>query len=92
MSSENSRPGISRRNLFKIGGGVVAATILGSSTYAYLHRGASVQLERLGISLPKALNPLPAPPADPALEVEKLSTLFTPNDKFFIIDNAVVVP
>ncbi len=92
MSSENSRPGISRRNLFKIGGGVVAATILGSGTYAYLHRGASVQLERLGISLPKALNPLPAPPADPALEVEKLSTLFTPNDKFFIIDNAVVVP
>ena len=66
MSSENSRPGISRRNLFKIGGGVVAATILGSGTYAYLHRGASVQLERLGITLPKALNPLPAPPADAA--------------------------
>ena len=92
MTLENPKAGISRRNLFKIGGGVVAAAVLGSGTYKYLHRGASVQLDRLGITLPKALNPLPAPPADPALEIEKLSTLFTPNDKFFIIDNAIVVP
>ena len=92
MPAESPERGVSRRNLFKIGGGVVAATILGSAGYKFLHRGASVQLDRLGITLPKALNPLPAPPADPALKVEKLSTLFTPNDKFFIIDNAVVVP
>ncbi len=32
------------------------------------------------------------PPADPALEIENLSKLFTPNDKFFIIDNAIIVP
>ena len=92
MSQENPEHGVSRRNLFKIGGGVLAATILGSATYKYLHQGAAIQLDKLGIKLPKAINPLPAPPADPALNVEKLSTLFTPNDKFFIIDNAVVVP
>jgi len=89
---ENPKRGLSRRSLFKVGAGAVAATILGSATYKYLHQGAAIQLDKLGIKLPKALNPLPAPPVDPALTVEKLSTLFTPNDKFFIIDNAVVVP
>jgi hypothetical protein len=92
MSLERPEREVSRRNLFKIGGGVVAATILGSATYKYLHRNASVQLDRLGITLPKALKPLPAAPEDPAMGIEKLSTLFTPNDKFFIIDNAIVVP
>ena len=92
MSMDETKRGLSRRSLFKVGAGAVAATILGSATYKYLHQNASVQLDRLGITLPKALNPLPAPPADPALKVEKLSALFTPNDKFFIIDNAVVVP
>jgi len=92
MSLDNSKEGLSRRSLFKIGGGVLAAAILGSAGYKYLHQGASIQLEKLGITLPKALSPLPAPPADPALEIENLSKLFTPNDKFFIIDNAIVVP
>ena len=92
MTLNDSNRGVSRRNLFKLGGGVVAAALLGSAGYKYLHRGAAIQLDKLGITLPKALNPLPAPPADPALQIEKLSTLFTPNDKFFIIDNAIVVP
>ena len=92
MSLDNPNRGISRRSLFKIGAGALAATILGSATYRYLHQGAAIQLDKLGITLPKALNPLPAPPADPALEIENLSRLFTPNDKFFIIDNAIVVP
>ena len=92
MSLDNSNRGLSRRALFKVGAGAVAATILGSAGYRYLHRGASIQLDKLGITLPKALNPLPAPPADPALEIENLSKLFTPNDKFFIIDNAIIVP
>lgn len=92
MTLNDSNRGVSRRNLFKVGGGVVAAAILGSAGYKYLHRGAAIQLDKLGITLPKALNPLPAPPADPALQIEKLSTLFTPNDKFFVIDNAIVVP
>jgi DMSO/TMAO reductase YedYZ molybdopterin-dependent catalytic subunit len=92
MALDNSNQGVSRRNLFKIGGGVIAATVLGSGAYKYLHRSASVRLDRLGITLPKALNPLPAPPQDPALEIEKLSKLFTPNKEFFIIDNAIVVP
>ena len=92
MSLDNSNRGLSRRALFKVGAGAVAATILGSAGYRYLHRGASIQLDKLGITLPKALSPLPAPPADPALEIENLSKLFTPNDKFFIIDNAIIVP
>jgi DMSO/TMAO reductase YedYZ molybdopterin-dependent catalytic subunit len=92
MSQENPERGVSRRNLFKIGGGVVAAAVLGSVAYKYLHRSASAQLERLGITLPKALNPLPAPPEDPASKIANLSKLFTPNKDFFIIDNATVVP
>jgi DMSO/TMAO reductase YedYZ molybdopterin-dependent catalytic subunit len=92
MSLDNSNRGLSRRSFFKIGAGALAATILGSATYRYLHQGAAIQLDKLGITLPKALNPLPASPADPALEIDNLSKLFTPNDKFFIIDNAIVVP
>ena len=92
MSFDSSNRGLSRRSLIKLGGGVIAATVLGSGAYKYLHRSASVRLDRLGITLPKALNPLPAAPQDPAVEVEKLSKLFTPNKEFFIIDNAIVVP
>jgi DMSO/TMAO reductase YedYZ molybdopterin-dependent catalytic subunit len=92
MTQESPEGGVSRRSLFKISGGVVAATILGSATYKFLHRNSAAQLERLGITLPQALNPLPVAPQDPAVQINQLSKLFTPNEEFFIIDNALVVP
>ena len=83
---------LNRRDLLKtigfIGAGSVAAVVVGN----YLRNHASAQLQRLNIVLPKALKFLPPPPIDPALTQPGLSKLFTPNDEFYRIDTALVVP
>lgn len=83
---------LNRRNLLKtigfIGVGSVAAVTAGN----FFRNHASAQLQRLNIVLPKALKFLPTPPTDPALTMPGLSKLFTPNDEFYRIDTAIVVP
>lgn len=83
---------VSRRDLLKtigfIGVGSVAAVTAGN----FFRSHASAQLQRLNIVLPKALKFLPPPPVDPALTTPGLSKLFTPNDEFYRIDTAIVVP
>lgn len=92
MSEEQPKAGISRRTLFKAGGAIAAVSVLGGTAFNYLKKSASAQMDRLGIVLPKAAKPLPSPPEDPALNIEKLSKLFTPNKDFFVIDNADAIP
>ena len=83
---------LNRRELLKtigfIGVGSVAAVAAGN----FFRTHASAQLQRLNIVLPKALKFLPPPPPDPALTTPGLSKLFTPNDEFYRIDTAIVVP
>jgi len=52
------------------------------------------QLERAGVRVPAAQDPLPAPPADPAGDAAHagLSTLFTSNKDFYRIDTAFEIP
>ena len=83
---------IYRRDLLKTVGfialGSASAVVVGN----FFHNHASAQLKRLNIVLPKALKFLPPPPPDPALTTPGLSKLFTPNNEFYRIDTAIVVP
>ena len=83
---------LDRRDLLKtigfIGVGSVAAVAAGN----FFRSHASAQLQRINIILPKALKFLPPPPNDPALTVPGLSKLFTPNNEFYRIDTAIIVP
>lgn len=70
--------------------GVVAVASVGFGRMLQQQAGSGV--ERLKLILPKALKPLPAPPADPALGLPGLSKLFTPNADFYRIDTALSTP
>ena len=83
---------INRRDLLKTVGfialGSASAVVVGN----FFQHHASAQLKRINIVLPKALKFLPPPPTDPALTTPGLSKLFTPNNEFYRIDTAIIVP
>jgi DMSO/TMAO reductase YedYZ molybdopterin-dependent catalytic subunit len=84
--------GVDRRRLLLgslgIGVGAVAVGGIGRA----LQRRFSNAADRAALVLPRARTPLGALPADPARSVAGLSPLYTPNDRFFRIDTAFVVP
>lgn len=82
----------SRRNLIRAVGFVSAASAAAVFAGNYVRSQATEQFEKLNLVLPKALKPLPPAPIDPALVTPGLSKLFTPNDSFYRIDTALVVP
>lgn len=81
-----------RRELLKTVGFIAAGSAGAVFIGNFFHTHASAQLQRLNIVLPKALKFLPPPPTDPALTTPGLSKLFTPNDEFYRIDTAIIVP
>ena len=82
----------SRREALSFAGIVGFVAVAGIGFGRLLQQQASTGLERLKVALPKALKPLPAPPADPALGLPGLSKLFTPNKDFYRIDTALSTP
>ncbi|HEY3292021.1 MAG TPA: molybdopterin-dependent oxidoreductase, partial [Candidatus Nanopelagicaceae bacterium] len=83
---------VNRRDLLKTVGLVAAASTGAVLAGNFFRHHASAQLQRLNIVLPKALKFLPPPPKDPALATPGLSKLFTPNNEFYRIDTAIIVP
>jgi DMSO/TMAO reductase YedYZ molybdopterin-dependent catalytic subunit len=83
---------LNRRELFRTLGFIAAGSAGAVVAGNFFRTHASAQLQRLNIVLPKALKFLPPPPADPALTTPGLSKLFTPNDEFYRIDTAILVP
>lgn len=83
---------LTRRELLKAVGVVVAVTIVATGAAKLLAQKASVQVERIRIALPKPLKFLSQPPVDPALSMPGLSPLFTPNQDFYRIDTALSIP
>jgi DMSO/TMAO reductase YedYZ molybdopterin-dependent catalytic subunit len=73
-----------------LGAGALIVVALGRSMQSRFNS----QLERAGVRVPAAKVPLPAPPADPALDPDNkgLSSLFTSNERFYRIDTAFDVP
>ncbi|MCX6429674.1 MAG: molybdopterin-dependent oxidoreductase [Actinobacteria bacterium] len=81
-----------RRDLFRVVGVAGVATLAATGLGKILQQHASVQVERIKQFLPKAMKFLPKPPLDPALRTPGLSSLFTPNEKFYRIDTALSTP
>lgn len=81
-----------RRNLMRAVGLISAASAAAVFAGNYVRMQATQQFEKLNLVLPKALQPLPSAPVDPALVTPGLSKLFTPNNAFYRIDTALVVP
>lgn len=93
ISGDGSTPmGVDRRRVvlgsLGIGVGAVAVGGIGRA----LQQRFSNAADRAALVLPRARTPLGALATDPARSVEGLSPLYTPNDRFFRIDTAFVVP
>jgi DMSO/TMAO reductase YedYZ molybdopterin-dependent catalytic subunit len=81
------------RRGFLIGSVALGATAaLAGGTGRWLSKRFDVAAARAGILLPKALRPLPAVPEAAMLDVPGLTPFITPNDRFYRIDTALVVP
>ena len=83
---------VNRRDLLKSVGLIALGSAGAVFAGNFFRKHASAQLQRLNIVLPKALKFLPPPPIDPALTTPGLSKLFTPNNEFYRIDTAIIVP
>ncbi len=87
-----TKPQLDRRRFLLTTGGIA----LGAVTVACIGRSMqhrfNTALERAGVRLPAAKQPLPPPPADPAVTTEGLSPLLTPIASFYRIDTALSFP
>jgi len=76
--------------------GTAAGLTLGAAVIGgfgrWLREQGAVAAERLKIVLPTAASPLAAPPAGVELGVDGVTPFFTPNDDFYRIDTAMLVP
>ncbi|MCU1397274.1 MAG: oxidoreductase molybdopterin binding [Acidimicrobiales bacterium] len=87
-------PVVDRRRFLATGG----ALALGAMCVAVIGRNLQDRfnsaIERAGVRPPTAKEPLPAPPADPSLEVDNkgLAALITPIANFYRIDTAISFP
>lgn len=84
--------GVDRRRVLVGTLGVGAAALAVGAFGRALQGRFSNAAARAAVVLPRPSRRLAAAPADPALDVDGLSTLFTPNDRFFRIDTAIVPP
>lgn len=82
----------SKRNFLKFAGGltVIGGFLLIAGKSA--HHGAVKQVTTAARALPKIFKRLPSLPPDPAAHIKGLSSLITPTDSFFQIDNTSSVP
>lgn len=81
------------RRAFLIGSVALGATAAAAGGAGrWLSKRFDVAAARARIVLPKALRPLPAVPEAAMLDVPGLTPFITPNDRFYRIDTALVVP
>lgn len=83
---------LSRRRFFGATAGVGVASVAAGAVASWLRSGAAVTAERLGITLPKPVQPLPDIPPDVSLGIDGVSPFITPTSDFYRIDTALVVP
>ena len=85
-------PGYDRRRFLRTAAAVAGlATVGGGLGRVLARRGEAVE-SRAAARIPPPSDPTPAPPADPSLAVPDLSPYRTPNDAFYRVDTALLVP
>ncbi|GAA3661942.1 molybdopterin-dependent oxidoreductase [Microbacterium marinilacus] len=85
--------GIDRRRFLVWAGGATALGLLAAAGAQLSRAGAAaVTVVRDALRLPAPASAAPAIPAGAALDVPGIAPLITPNDEFYRIDTALVVP
>jgi DMSO/TMAO reductase YedYZ molybdopterin-dependent catalytic subunit len=83
----------SRRAFLQGVAGVAAVAAVAAATGRFLvEQGRAIVRGREEVVLPEASEPAPGTPDEASLEVEGLDPLITPNQDFYRIDTALVVP
>jgi DMSO/TMAO reductase YedYZ molybdopterin-dependent catalytic subunit len=82
---------LDRRRFVGVAGGAVLVASLGAVGGRIL-TSSRVESIRHGIALPRPVTPAPPPPRGSRLAVPGLTPLFVPNDSFYRIDTALLVP
>src|SRR4051794_14910342 len=87
-------PPLHPRRFLTVTGGLALGAVIVASIGRGLQDRFNASLERAGVRAPLPKEPLPAPPADPALDpaIEGLTPLFVPNKDFYRIDTALRFP
>ena len=86
-------PAAGRRQFLSLATGVGVAAVLGAVAGRALESsGNAVRAARDAVSLPRAARPLRAIPADRTAPVDGVVPFVSPNDGFYRIDTALVVP
>ena len=80
-----------RRFLTGVGALAVSTAVALAAGRALRSRFAA-EVERAGIRLRRPVEPLAAPPADPAATLPGLSPLLVPNADFYRIDTSLIIP
>ena len=82
-----------RRRLFAWAGGAAALGVLAAIAGSALRAGSQVAAKvRATIRLPAPATAAPPIPAGAELDIPDLATYVTPNDRFYRIDTALIVP
>jgi DMSO/TMAO reductase YedYZ molybdopterin-dependent catalytic subunit len=82
---------LDRRGLL-VAGGVAAVAVVAGGAGRWLLQRRGVADARSAVRLPPPADPLPPVPDAATLEVDGLTPLFVPNDRFYRIDTALSVP
>ena len=92
VSDAPGAPGPSRRRFFTMSAAVGGGAVIGAGVAAWVRSNAAVAVERLGIKLPSAAAPLAPVPQGVSVGLDGVSPFLTPNEDFYRIDTALVVP
>ena len=86
------RDGLDRRRFLVLGAGTAGAAAVTSIVGRNLQGGAKATAERASTALPKAADPLPAVASGTTADVAGMTPFLTPNDSYYRIDTALVIP
>ena len=84
--------GLDRRRFLVLGAGTAGAAAVTSIVGRNLQGGAKATAERSSTALSKAADPLPAVARGTTADVAGMTPFLTPNDSFYRIDTALVIP
>lgn len=91
-SRSSAVAGADRRRFLLLGSGMAVVGAAALTTGRLLGSRLSATVSRAAVALPRPLRPRPPLPPGADLGIEGLTPFTTPNDRFYRIDTAIVVP
>jgi DMSO/TMAO reductase YedYZ molybdopterin-dependent catalytic subunit len=91
-ASPTTIPGYDRRRFLQAGVAVAGVATVAGGLGRFLTSRSTAAASRAAVSLPAVADPLPPPAAGSALGIPGLSPFVTPNERFYRVDTALLVP